>query len=70
MAMYESDLTKFMRRFLEEHPEELASQKKGRSVWWDRKPAERSPAPPMRHAPRPGGAEHVFTPPLSDTDKP
>jgi len=58
--MYESDLTKFMRRFLEEHPEEVQSQKKGRAAWWDKTPAERSPVAPMRHSPKAGGNEHTF----------
>jgi len=43
--MYESDLTKFMRQFLEEHPEEVESQRKGRAVWWDKTPEERAPVP-------------------------
>jgi hypothetical protein len=60
--MYESDLTKFMKQFLKEHPEELESQKKSRSIWWDKTPEERSPAPSMRHAPRAGGNEHAFAP--------
>ncbi|MEJ2175720.1 MAG: DUF3460 family protein, partial [bacterium] len=42
MAQYESDLTQFMRRYLEAHPEELASQAAGRSAWWDKRPGERS----------------------------
>ena len=62
MATYETDLTQFMRKFLQEHPEEVASQKKGRAIWWDKKPGERSPAPSMRHAPRAGGNEHTFEP--------
>jgi hypothetical protein len=60
--MYESDLTKFMRKFLEEHPEEVESQRKGRAIWWDKTPDERAPAPSMRHAPRAGGNEHTFYP--------
>ena len=36
MAAYESDLTRFMRGYLEQHPEEIESQKKGRAVWWDK----------------------------------
>ena len=60
--MYESDLTKFIRQFLKEHPEEVESQKKGRAIWWDKKPEERSATPSMRHAPRSGGAEHTFEP--------
>ena len=34
--MYESDLTKFMREFLKEHPEEVESQRAGRAIWWDK----------------------------------
>jgi hypothetical protein len=60
--MYESDLTKFMRKFLEEHPEEVESQRKGRAIWWDKTPEERAPSPSMRHAPRAGGNEHTFEP--------
>ena len=59
--MYESDLTKFMRQFLAEHPEELESQRKGRAIWWDKRPDQRSATPAMRHAPKSGGNEHTFT---------
>jgi len=62
MAIYESDLTKFMREYLKEHPEEVASQKKGRAIWWDKRPDERAPAPSMRHAPKAGGNEATFEP--------
>ncbi|HXJ54017.1 MAG TPA: DUF3460 family protein [Burkholderiales bacterium] len=62
MPGYESDLTKFMREFLEQHPEEVESQRTGRAIWWDKKPEDRSPTPSMRHAPRSGGAEHSFEP--------
>ena len=58
--MYESDLTKFMRNFLKEHPEEIDSQKAGRAAWWDKRPEERSPVPPMGHTPRAGGNEGTF----------
>ena len=34
--MYESDLTRFMKQFLKEHPEEIESQRKGRAAWWDK----------------------------------
>jgi phage-related protein len=60
VTLYESDLTRFMREFLEQHPEEVESQRKGRAIWWDKRPDERSPAPAMGHAPRSGGAEHTF----------
>jgi hypothetical protein len=60
--MYESDLTKFMKQYLAEHPEEVESQKKGRAIWWDKTAASRSPAPSMQHAPRAGGNEHTFEP--------
>lgn len=36
MAIYESEHTKFMREWLEKHPQELEEQKKGRALWWDR----------------------------------
>jgi hypothetical protein len=62
MAMYESELTKFIRDFLAAHPEEVESQKKGRAIWWDKTAADRSPAPSMRHAPKAGGNEHTFEP--------
>ena len=58
--MYESDLTKFMRKYMAEHPEEIENQRKGRAIWWDKRPDERSPAPSMRHAPKAGGNEHTF----------
>lgn len=66
--MYESDLTKFMREFLKKHPEEVESQRLGRAAWWDKKPAERCPVPPMRHSPKAGGNEHTFEP-LSEKDQ-
>ena len=62
MAMYESDLTKFIREFLQAHPEEVESQKQGRAIWWDKTPEERAPTPSMRHAPKAGGNEHTFVP--------
>ncbi|MCB1938625.1 MAG: DUF3460 family protein [Rhodocyclaceae bacterium] len=36
MALYESEHTKFMREWMEKHPEESAEQKKGRALWWDK----------------------------------
>jgi hypothetical protein len=59
---YESDLTKFMRDFLAAHPEEVASQKQGRAIWWDKRPDERAPAPSMQHTPKAGGNEATFLP--------
>ena len=38
MAHYESEHTKFIREWLERHPEELAEQQKGRALWWDKPP--------------------------------
>jgi len=60
MAQYESDLTKFMRRYLAQHPEEIASQKKGRAVWWDKTPEERTPPQKVSNSPKAGGAEYTF----------
>ncbi|MDY0011487.1 MAG: DUF3460 family protein [Rhodocyclaceae bacterium] len=36
MAKYESEHTKFMREWLETHPQELEEQKQGRALWWDK----------------------------------
>jgi len=65
--MYESEITKFMRQYLAEHPEEVESQRKGRAAWWDKKPEERSPGPAVRPSPRSGGNEYTFEP-LSEKD--
>ena len=67
MAQYESDITKFIRNFLEEHPEEVASQRTGRAIWWDKPRDERTPPPPPRHSPKAGGNEYTFQP-LSESD--
>ena len=40
MAMYESDHTKFMREWMEKHPEQRDEQKKGRAMWWDKSPRD------------------------------
>ena len=58
--MYESDITKFMRKFLAEHPEEVESQRAGRAIWWDKRPADRAPVPSMRPTPKAGGNEATF----------
>lgn len=57
---YESDLTKFMREYLQQHPEEVESQKKGRAIWWDKTAADRAPVPSMQHTPKAGGNEATF----------
>ncbi len=36
MAIYESEHTRWMREWMEKHPEELQEQKSGRALWWDR----------------------------------
>jgi hypothetical protein len=61
--MYESEITKFLKDYLAKHPEEVESQRKGRAVWWDKRPDERAPAPSMRHAPKAGGNEATFVVP-------
>lgn len=38
MALYESEHTKFMREWMEKHPEEKLEQQKGRALWWDKPP--------------------------------
>jgi hypothetical protein len=61
--MYESELTKFMREFLRQHPEEIESQQKGRAIWWDKRPDERAPVASMHHTPKAGGNEATFKAP-------
>ena len=36
MKSYESEITKFIREFLERHPEVVEKQAKARATWWDR----------------------------------
>jgi len=36
MKAYVSEVTKFMRDFLERHPEVVEKQKAARATWWDR----------------------------------
>ncbi len=33
---YESETTKFIRDFLEQHPQVVEKQKRNRATWWDR----------------------------------
>ncbi len=47
MALYESEHTKFMREWMEQHPEEKVEQQKGRALWWDKAPR---PLAEMREA--------------------
>jgi len=68
MAMYESEHTKFMREYLEKHPEERESQKKGRAVWWDHAGDQRTPPQAFTHSPKAGGNEYLFKP-LSDDEQ-
>jgi hypothetical protein len=56
MAMYESVHTKFMREWMEQHPEQVEEQKKGRALWWDKpldldtqKRVEASKVPPKAY---------------------
>ena len=58
--MYESDLTRYMREYLRQHPEERESQRKGRAIWWDKEGDARTPPPPARRSPKAGGNEYTF----------
>lgn len=40
MAMYESEHTKFMREWLQQHPDQIEESKQGRALWWDKKPRD------------------------------
>ena len=68
MAIYESEHTKFMREYLEKHPEERESQRKGRAAWWDHSGDQRTAPDPARHSPKAGGNEYLFKP-LSENDE-
>ncbi len=37
-TLYESDITRMIKDLLERKPEIVTDQKKGRSMWWDKKP--------------------------------
>ena len=67
--MYESDLTKFMRQYMAQHPEEIDSQKASRAIWWDKTAATRTPPPPPRNSPKSGGAEYTFRPLSEEEEK-
>ena len=34
--LYESEHTKFMREWLEKHPEQRDEKQRGRALWWDK----------------------------------
>lgn len=40
MAMYESEYTKWMREWMDKHPDEHQTQKTGRALWWDKPPRD------------------------------
>lgn len=40
MALYESDHTRFMRDWLQAHPQEAQVQQSGRALWWDKPPED------------------------------
>lgn len=37
MAMYESDVTRFLRELLDKNPQLKEEQKNNRATWWDKK---------------------------------
>ncbi len=57
MARYESDLTEFLRKLMDENPQLKVLQKQNRATWWDRpldldeqKRNEQSAAPKQPYA--------------------
>jgi hypothetical protein len=36
MAAYESEHTRFMREWMQQHPDEVEVQRSGRALWWDK----------------------------------
>jgi hypothetical protein len=78
MAMYESDVTKFVRDLLEQQPELKELQRKNRATWWDKildrdqlKRNEQSEAPkaPYAYFPLPKADDTVPAVPPAPTDK-
>ena len=37
MAAYESEHTRFIREWMDKHPEEAQVQESGRALWWNKK---------------------------------
>jgi len=69
MAMYESEHTKFMREWMEKHPQERVEQQKGRALWWDKPQSLEERAAPPRGA-RAGEAVLLRRQPLSLASRP
>jgi hypothetical protein len=42
MTMYESDITKFIKELKASKPHLEEDQRKGRAIWWDKKPLDLS----------------------------
>ncbi|MBK6677063.1 MAG: DUF3460 family protein [Rhodocyclaceae bacterium] len=40
MALYESEHTRWMREWMDQHPEERLAQRTGRALWWDKPPCD------------------------------
>ena len=38
MEKYVSEHTAFIRQYLEQHPDQVEEQKRGRALWWDKAP--------------------------------
>lgn len=60
MAMYESEHTRFMRQWMEQHPEQAEEQKAGRALWWD-KPQDLETQKRLREARVPQAAYVYFS---------
>ena len=54
--MYVSEITHFLEDLKAKHPEIVANQKKGRAIWWDKKPqtAEEREHVKASRVPQPG----------------
>lgn len=68
MALYESDFTKFMREWMEKHPEEQDERRKGRALWWD-KPQDLATLRSAKEAAVPQKA-YYYQPDTTSTDTP
>lgn len=50
MPPYESEITRFLNQLKQERPHLEASQRQGRSLWWDKEPVDLEQAQRWREA--------------------
>jgi hypothetical protein len=58
MALYESEHTRWMREWMDKHPEERLAQRTGRALWWDKPPCDEEE---QRLSPSPGARKRLIS---------